>query len=99
MAILRAYLQNFTFGKRLAHGSLLVRRCVECRKVPDLMPKTLNSSPSAATSTELRAQADHARDLANALSPRDETARRLRQVADELEAKADARERQTPPWG
>ena len=42
------------------------------------------------------AQADHARDLANVLSPLDEIARRLRQVADELEAEADVLERQNP---
>ena len=54
----------------------------------------VDEPPSAA---ELRAQADHARDLANVLSPRDETARRLRQVADELEAEADVLERQTSP--
>ena len=61
------------------------------------MPMMQNRSSPAATSTELRAQADHARDLANVLSPRDETARRLRQVADELEAEADVLERQTSP--
>jgi len=59
------------------------------------MPKILNRSPSAATSTELRTQADHARDLANALSPRDETTRRLRRVADELEAEAARKHAET----
>jgi hypothetical protein len=54
-----------------------------------------NEPPSSKTPTELRAQAHHARDLANGLLPNDETARRLRQVADELEAEADALERQT----
>ena len=42
--------------------------------------------PSAA---KLRAQADHARGLALSLSPNDEIARRLRQLADELDAEAE----------
>ena len=46
----------------------------------------LGEPPSAAA---LRAKADHARELARALSPNDETARRLRQVADELDAEAE----------
>ena len=46
----------------------------------------LDGPHSAAT---LRAQADHARELARGLSPNDETARRLRQVADELDAEAE----------
>ena len=46
----------------------------------------LDGPPSAAA---LRAQADHARELARGLSPNDETARRLRQVADELDAEAE----------
>ena len=54
----------------------------------------VDEPPSTA---ELRTRADHARDLANALSPSDETARRLRQLADDLEAEADALERKAPP--
>ena len=54
----------------------------------------VDERPSAA---ELRAQAHHARELARALSPSDETARRLRQLADDLEAEADALERKAPP--
>ena len=53
----------------------------------------VDEPPSAA---ELRARAERARALANGLLPNDETARRLRQVADELEAEADALERQQP---
>ena len=52
----------------------------------------VDESPSAA---ELRARAGRARVLANGLLPNDETGRRLRQVADELEAEAEALERQT----
>ena len=54
----------------------------------------VDERPSAA---ELRAQAHHARELARALSPSDETACRLRQLADDLEAEADALERKAPP--
>jgi hypothetical protein len=53
--------------------------------------------PPHKTPAELRAQADHARELAHALSSSDETGRHLRRLADELEAEADALERQTPP--
>jgi hypothetical protein len=56
-----------------------------------------NEPPSSKTPAELRAQAHHARELARALLPGDETARRLRLFADELEAEATALERQTPP--
>jgi hypothetical protein len=52
----------------------------------------VDDSPSVAT---LRAQAHRARDLADGLLPSDETRRRLRQVADELEAEAEALERPT----
>jgi hypothetical protein len=54
-----------------------------------------NEPPPHKTAAELRAEADHARDLAHALSSSDETARHLRRLADELEAEADALERQT----
>jgi hypothetical protein len=53
--------------------------------------------PPRKTPAELRAQARHARELAHALSSSDETGRHLRRLADELEAEADALERQTPP--
>jgi hypothetical protein len=49
------------------------------------------------TPEQLRAQAHRARELANGLLPSDETARRLRQLADELEAEADALDRQSSP--
>jgi hypothetical protein len=54
----------------------------------------VDEPPSAA---ELRARAERARALANGLLPNDETARRLRQVADELEAEANALERRQTP--
>jgi hypothetical protein len=53
--------------------------------------------PPAETPTKLRAEAQHARAMARSLPTDDETARRLRQLADELEAKAIALERQKPP--
>jgi hypothetical protein len=49
-----------------------------------------NEPASSKTPVELRAQAHHARELARALLPGDETARRLRLFADELEAEATA---------
>jgi hypothetical protein len=52
--------------------------------------------PSAATPAELRAQAQHARRLAYGV-PSDESAHRLWKLADQLEAQADALERQKPP--
>jgi hypothetical protein len=62
-----------------------------------------NESPPHKTASELRAEADHARKLARELLPNDEVGRRLRRFADELEAQADAVERQasasTPPAG
>jgi hypothetical protein len=53
------------------------------------------ASSNYKTPGQLRAQAYRARQLANGLLPSDETARRLRQVAAELEEKANALERQT----
>ena len=55
-----------------------------------------NEPPSSKTPAELRAQAHHARELARELLPNDELGRRLRRLADDLEAEADALERQTP---
>jgi hypothetical protein len=53
-----------------------------------MMNDPLFNQPTA----ELRAQADRARDLANHLVPSDETGLRLRRLADELEAQAEALE-------
>ena len=52
---------------------------------------------SAETPAELRAVAEHPRRLARGLRPNDETARRLAEIADELEARADAPELQQKP--
>jgi hypothetical protein len=58
------------------------------------MPK---EPPPAETPAELRAKAQHARALARNLPIGDELERRLREIAAELEAQADALERQKPP--
>ena len=50
------------------------------------------------TAAELRAEADHARKLARALLPNDELGRRLRCLADGLEAEADALEADPSSW-
>ena len=49
-----------------------------------------NEPPSSKTPAELRAQAHHARELARELLPNDELGRRLRRLADDLEAEASA---------
>jgi hypothetical protein len=56
-----------------------------------------NEPPPHKTAAELRAEADHARKLARELLPNDEVGRSLRRLADDLEAQADALERQTSP--
>jgi hypothetical protein len=53
----------------------------------------MSEDPSPAA--ELRARAQHARELARGQPPSDELTRRLLRLADELEAEADALERQT----
>ena len=67
-------------------GSLLV----------GILPSCRTNRPLSKTPAELRAQAHHARELARELLPNDELGRRLRRLADDLEAEADALERQTP---
>jgi hypothetical protein len=58
------------------------------------MPK---EPPPAETPAELRAKAQHARALASNLPIGDELERRLREIAAQWEAQADALERQKPP--
>jgi hypothetical protein len=53
------------------------------------------SSPK--TPAELRAMARHAREVARGQVRGDEIVRRLLEIADQLEAEADALERQKPP--
>src|SRR5437868_709285 len=55
------------------------------------------STPSAETPAGLRATARLAREFSQTLHPSDENARRLLELAAELEARADALERQKPP--
>jgi hypothetical protein len=53
--------------------------------------------PPAKTAAELRAMAQHARDLASRQLPGDEITRRLHELAAELEAEADTLERRQSP--
>jgi hypothetical protein len=73
---------------------LVVRGVSVCPQ--SVLVSMANEPASSKTPVELRAQAHHARELARALLPGDETARRLRMFADELEAEATALERQIP---
>jgi hypothetical protein len=75
---------------------VLVARGVSVVCLPAISVSMANEPASSKTPVELRAQAHHARELARALLPGDETARRLRLFADELEAEATALERQIP---
>jgi hypothetical protein len=58
-----------------------------------------SAKPPAADDTPetLRARAQRARRLTHRLAAGDETAKRLRRIAEALEAQADALERQEPP--